>query len=98
MSSDLVNADVALVAEHHLVVVFPVGRLANVTHHVLVVFDTESLLRLHGVRHVFVAAVLKLLHHPLHGDLVQRRHGWKMKGVKVVPKLRTSSSFIIFLF
>lgn len=75
LTSDLVNADIALVAEHHLVVVLAVGRLADVTHHVLVVLDAQTLLRLHGVRHVLVAAALELLHHTLHGDLVQRRHG-----------------------
>lgn len=75
VTSDLMHADVTLVAEHHLVVVLAVGRLAHVAHHVLVILDAQPLLRLHSVRHVFVAAVLELLHHPLHGDLVQRRQG-----------------------
>lgn len=73
------NTDVALVTEHHLIVVLPIGGLANVTHHILVVLNAQSFLRLHGMRHVFVAAVLKLLHHPLHGDLIQRRHSWEQQ-------------------
>lgn len=95
LTSDLVNTDVALVAEHHLVVVLPVGGPADVTHHVLVVLDAEPLLRLHGVRHVFVAAPLKLLHHALHGDLVKRRHGWK-EGSEKLTILKTLNHLFNF--
>lgn len=79
LPSDLMYTDVALVAEHHLIVVLPVRGLANVTHHVLVVLNAQSFFRLHGMRHVVVAAVLELLHHPLHGDLIQRWHGWEQQ-------------------
>jgi hypothetical protein len=65
-----VDADVALVTEHHLVVVLSVGGVAHLTHHVVVVLDAQALLRLHGVAHVVMAMTLKLLHHHLHGDLV----------------------------
>lgn len=88
--SDLMHADVALITEHHLVVVLAVRWLADIADHVLIVLDAEPLLCFHGVCHVFMAAVFKLLHHPFHGDLIQRRHGCTNKegtSLSVIPAL-----------
>lgn len=67
----LVHADVAFVAEHHLVAVLPLRRAADIAHHVLVVLDAQTLLRFDGDVHVLVAHGLQLLQHSLQGDLVQ---------------------------
>lgn len=68
---DLVDADVALVAEHHLVAVLALGRAADIAHHVLVVLDAQALLRLNGLPHLLLARTLQLHQHALHGQLVQ---------------------------
>ena len=67
----LMHADVALVAEDHLVAVLSLRRAADVTHHVLVVLDAEAFLRLDGLLHFLGARALQLHQHALHGQLVQ---------------------------
>lgn len=81
LTSHLMHADVALIAEDHLIVVFAIRRLAHVAHHVFIILDAQALLSLHGMRHVVVTALLKLLHHPLHGHLVQRGEGCRSEGL-----------------
>lgn len=70
-AAHLVHADVALVTEHHLVAILPLWRAADVTHHVLVVLDAQTLLCFNGDVHVLVAHRLQLLQHSLQGDLIQ---------------------------
>lgn len=70
---DLMDADVALVAEHHLVAVLPLWRAADVTHHVLVVLDAQAFLCLDGLPHLLLAHALQLNQNTLHRQLVQLR-------------------------
>lgn len=80
VGSHLVHADVALVAEHHLVAVLSLRRAADVAHHVLIVLDAQAFLRFNGDVHVLVAHGLQLLQHSLQGDLVQLRLFCKAEG------------------
>lgn len=70
-AAHLVHADVALVAEDHLVAIFALGRAAHVTDDILVILDAQPLLRLDGPCHVLVARRLQLLQHALERQLVQ---------------------------
>ena len=67
----LVHADVAFVAEDHLVAIFTLGRAAHVTDDILIILDAQPLLRLDGPRHVLVAQSLQLLQHALERQLIQ---------------------------
>lgn len=71
--SDLMNADVALVTEDHLVAVLSLWRAADVAHHILVVLDAQAFLRLDGLPHLLVAHTLELDQNTLHRQLVQLR-------------------------
>lgn len=68
---DLMDTDVALVTEHHLVAVLPLWRAADVTHHVLVVLDAQAFLSLNGLPHLLLAHALQLNQNALHRQLVQ---------------------------
>lgn len=92
----LVHADVAFVTEHHLVAVLTVGRLADITHDVLVVLDAQTLFRLDGMVHVVGAALLKLLQDPLHGALVQLRHAWGRRARLSNPRPQASPGIRVF--
>lgn len=68
---DLMNANVALVTEDHLVAVLSLWRAADVTHHVLIVLDAQAFLRLDGLPHLLLAHALQLDQNTLHRQLVQ---------------------------
>lgn len=72
-AAHLVHADVAFVAEDHLIAIFALGRAAHVTDDILVVLNAQPLLRLDGPRHVLVAQRLQLLQHTLERQFVQLR-------------------------
>lgn len=69
------DADVALVAEDHLISVLSLRRAAHVADHVLVVLDAQALFRLNGLLHLLLAYALHLHQDALHGELVQLRQG-----------------------
>lgn len=71
LMTDLMDTDVALVAEHHLVAVLSLRRAAYVTDNVLVVLDAQALLGLNGLPHLLLAHALQLHQSPLHRQLVQ---------------------------
>lgn len=68
---DLMNTDVALVAEHHFVAVLSLRGAADIAHHVLVIFDTQAFLRLDGLLHLLLTHALQLDQNTLHRQLIQ---------------------------
>lgn len=71
--TDLMDADVALVTEHHLVAVLSLWRAAYVADDVLVILNAEAFLGLNGLLHLLLAHALQLNQSPLHRQLVQLR-------------------------
>lgn len=67
----LVHADVAFVAEDHLVAIFTLGRAAHITDDILIILDAQPLLRLDGPCHVLVAQSLQLLQYALERQFIQ---------------------------
>lgn len=72
----LVHADVALVAEHHVVSLLAVRRAAHVADDVLVILNPQALHCVNGMLHVVVALALQRLHGALHRQLVQGLLPW----------------------
>ena len=71
LNSDLMNTDVALVAEHHLVAVLSLRRAADVAHHVLVVLNAQAFLCLNSLLHLLLTHALQLDQNTLHRQLIQ---------------------------
>lgn len=69
--ADLMNADIALVTEDHLVAVLSFWRSTHVAHHILVVFDAQAFLRLNGLLHLLFAHILQLNQNKLHRQLIE---------------------------
>lgn len=76
------DADVALVAEDHLVAVLSLWRAADVAHHVFVVLDAQAFLRLDGLPHLLLAHTLQLDQNTLHRQLVQLWQCWRREDKK----------------
>lgn len=98
---DLMDTDVAFVTEDHLVAVLPLGRPADVAHHVLVVLDAEAFLRLDGLLHLLLTHALELHQNTLHGQLVQLWQGWRVRDIKrklISFGLFSCVRFALFLF
>lgn len=66
----LMHADVALVAEHHLVAVLTIRWLADVTDDIFVILDPQTFLSLNCMVHVVIAPLFKFLQDPLHGVFI----------------------------
>lgn len=73
----LVNTDVALVTEHHVIPFFTVRRATHIADDILVILNPEAFHRLDGVVYVVMALPLQGLHGALHCQLIDRLLPWK---------------------
>lgn len=78
----LMDADVALVAEDHLVAILSLWRAADVAHYIFVVLNAQALLRLDGLLHLLLAHTLQLDQNTLHRQLVQLWQCWRREDKK----------------